>query len=120
MLGKLEKGDIVTVTSIEFDGKRAWGGIKYKGKSAYFAIEYANLVWTDGSNSLNHTGNYTVNASSLKLRSLPGTKYKVLSVLKRNTKLSVTSIRRVGSQIWGKVVVNGKKGWCALEYCKFK
>lgn len=67
---------------------------------------------TGGSNQ--PSGNYTVNTSSLNVRSGRGTNYSRLGSVKKNDKLNVTDVKSG----WGKITFNGKTGYVSMSYLK--
>ncbi len=61
------------------------------------------------------TTKYTVTASSLNVRSGPGTKYKVIGAIKKGKALSVIKKESNG---WYKINYNGKTGYVSGSYVK--
>ena len=59
-----------------------------------------------------NAGEYVVTASSLALRSGPGTTYSALNALPQTTVVQVSEI----SGNWGKVAYSGTSGWISLSY----
>lgn len=84
-------------------------------KSAY---DYCKSLTfgADGVESNFFVGEYKVTASSLRVRSGPGTSYDtVTSAVPNGTRVKVTEV----SGDWGKIVYNGKTGWINLLYAEY-
>lgn len=57
-----------------------------------------------------HNGTYTT-AYNVNIRSGAGTNYKIVTLAKKGTKVSVTGEKKVGKDVWYSVKVGGKSGW---------
>ena len=98
-------------------GHMVWGRIS----NGWVSMDYIVL---DKAESDSDSGNQTtspvistgvvVNASSLRIRSGPGTHYSIVGYLSGGTAVSITEKKDVGSVVWGKI----ENGWISLEYVK--
>lgn len=59
-----------------------------------------------------YAGTYYVSASSLNLRSGPGTSYSSLTMINKGEEVTVTS----GNGEWAAVMYGGYEGYCAMQY----
>ncbi|MDR3304664.1 MAG: SH3 domain-containing protein, partial [Clostridiales Family XIII bacterium] len=105
ILGSLKHGAAVTVAGETGN----WYQISYNGKTAYVSKSYVKI----GTAVQTKTG--TVNtAAGLNVRGGPGTNYKILTVLKNGTKVTITG--QSGS--WYKISYSGSEGYVSAAYIK--
>ena len=113
-LGLLRRGTSVTVESVS----GGWAQISFNGKTAYVSAEYVSMSASQPSDGSQTTGGETVSgtatvtASSLNLRSGPGTNYARIGGISRGA--SVTLLEKSGS--WYKISYNGTQGYVSAEY----
>lgn len=95
-----------------------WYEVSVNGKYGYM---YKSMISVGTSNSvpapketMDETG--TVNGSSVRLRSGPGTSYSILGTYDRGTQVKITG--KTGD--WYAVTINGTKGYMSADYVKVK
>lgn len=125
-VGILTKGAKVTVYETKTVSGVKWGRI---GTNRWVCLSYVSQdgssgsLWegesgsSSGSTSSsgdNKTG--TVTASSLNVRSAPGTGYAKAGTLAKGTKVTVLETKIVGSVKWGRI---GANRWICLSYVDF-
>ncbi|MBR3979516.1 MAG: SH3 domain-containing protein [Oscillospiraceae bacterium] len=103
--GYLNNGAKVTILEQKTVGSAVWGRID-KG---WISLYYVTLDIQDAQPVVK-----TVTADSLRIRSGPGTTYKVVGYLSKNEKVEILETQQVGSAQWGKTA----KGWISLAYTK--
>ncbi|SDX76273.1 N-acetylmuramoyl-L-alanine amidase [Paenibacillus sp. CF384] len=124
VVGKLNKGDVVTVTDEDSDG---WVQIKHNkltGYAAGYLLSKLNNAGeesspaaseppTSGTVSTSPGSTATVLADSLRIRSGPGVSYKVVGSLSQGEQITIT-----GSQSdWIKIRTSGRTtGWVSKAY----
>jgi len=115
----LYTGDKVTITETKTVGSVTWGKID-KG---WISMEYVKLGSDSGSTG--NTGNTgssttsqsgTVTASSLCIRTNPGTASTVCGYLSKGAKVKITQTTTVNGTKWGKI----EKGWISMDYVKLE
>lgn len=108
IVGLLRKGDVVTITATQKDSRGVCWGKMSKG--------WINLNFTDKKNSDDSfTG--IVQVPSLNVRSSPNNSSKVVKVLKKGTKVTITETQSDSRGIvWGKV--KGAGGWINTDFLK--
>ncbi|WP_302933280.1 SH3 domain-containing protein [Ruminococcus callidus] len=131
-VGVLPNGAQVTVTS----ANGSWAAVSYNGISGYCSMDYlkqnaaqttapaettapaqttttaATAATSDFSES--YAGTYSVNASSLNIRSAPTTSASKVGSIPNGTQVTVTS----GNGKWAAVSYNGISGYCSMDYLK--
>ncbi|MBO7254290.1 MAG: SH3 domain-containing protein, partial [Clostridia bacterium] len=131
ILGVLPKGVTVTVTEVI----GTWGKVTYNGQEGYFGLKYGKLISADVDNGefvetettgedewieLPSTDKYTkgnyITTSNLNLRAEPTTSSSKLLQMPIGAKIQILEVKNG----WGRLIYNGKEGWCSLEYCKFE
>lgn len=58
---------------------------------------------------------YKITASSVKVRKTASNSAKPLTTIKKNKTVTVTSLKTVGKQKWGRVTYNKKTGWICIK-----
>ncbi|MGD6836606.1 SH3 domain-containing protein [Bacillus thuringiensis] len=110
-LGLVSEGEILQVIK-EIDG---WYKIKYNNRDAYVCKEYVttnNLTVKNKTSKVEASGSYTVNVSSLRIRTGPNNSHTVLGVLNKGQVVQV-----VGEvQDWYKIKFNGKDAYINKDY----
>ncbi|MGN7896292.1 SH3 domain-containing protein [Bacillus sp. 22475] len=110
-LGLVGEGEILQVIK-ETDG---WYKIKYNNKDAYVSKDYISVINSAGKSkkaTVDVSGSYTVNVSSLRIRTGPNVSHPVLGVLKKGQIVQV-----VGEvQDWYKIKLNGKVAYINKDY----
>lgn len=99
----LKKGTKVSVTSTS----GSWRKVTVSGKSGWVYASYLTSVTST-------TKVVKTTTTSLNLRSSASTSAKIITVLAKGTKVTVTS----SSGAWRKVTVSGKTGWVHGSYLK--
>ncbi len=99
----LKKGTKVTITS----SSGAWRKVTVSGKTGWVHSKYLKAVSTTAKKTAKTT-------TALNLRAKASTSSKVITVLKKGTKVTITS----SSGAWRKVTVSGKTGWVHSKYLK--
>lgn len=131
-VGVLPNGAQVTVTS----ANGSWAAVSYNGISGYCSMDYlkqnaaqttapaettapaqttttaATAATSDFSES--YAGTYSVNASSLNIRSAPTTSASKVGSIPNGAQVTVTS----GNGKWAAVSYNGISGYCSMDYLK--
>lgn len=131
-VGVLPNGAQVTVTS----ANGSWAAVSYNGISGYCSMDYlkqnaaqttapaettapaqttttaATAATSDFSES--YAGTYSVNASSLNIRSAPTTSASKVGRIPNGAQVTVTS----GNGKWAAVSYNGISGYCSMDYLK--
>ncbi len=111
-IGTLSKGDEVSVIS-ESNG---WAKIKYNGTNAYVSSEYIVSKSDSGSSTESIKSYKVVNATTLNVRSGPGTSYSKITTISYGTEVGVIS----ESNGWSKINYNGKTGYVSSQYLSNK
>ena len=129
ILTTLKKGTKVDVIQRQSNG---WYKIKANGKTGYVSGSYLKVTSqavnnTNTSNNSSNTTNNNTNTSTstakqvgtttanLNMRSSASTKGKILTTLKKGTKVDVVQKQSNG---WYKIKVNGKTGYVSGSYLK--
>lgn len=121
----LSKGTKVTVYETKTVSGVKWGRI---GTNRWVCLSYvsqdssSDSLWEDGSGSSSgstssgdgKTG--TVTATSLYIRTAPGTGYAKAGTLNKGAKVTILETKTVGSVKWGRIGVNR---WICLSYVDF-
>lgn len=117
-LGKVNKGDVVTVYSVE----NGWAKIDFNGTKAYVSADFIDV--SDASASTTTTTTTTDNASTgtdvvlsdtVNVRANPdSSSQKVAMAYKGDT---ITVLEDAGNG-WSKVSYKGQAGYCKTEYLK--
>lgn len=124
-VGTLSKGNKVTVYETKTVSGVKWGRI---GTNRWVCLSYvsqdssSDSLWEDGSGSSSgstssgdgKTG--TVTATSLYIRTAPGTGYAKAGTLNKGAKVTILETKTVGSVKWGRIGVNR---WICLSYVDF-
>lgn len=119
-----------------------WGKTVYEGKEQWCSLKYcsyyvggplpvdgkAPAVTTVSSSSggTSDPGNTTevseqwkiTSDNGVKLRSGPGLNYQQVGFVDYNQKITVTQKTKADGYQWGKTTVDGKTGWCVLDYAE--
>ncbi|WP_103570967.1 SH3 domain-containing protein [Bacillus thuringiensis] len=110
-LGLVGEGEILQVIK-ETDG---WYKIKYNNRDAYVSKDYVSVINSAGKSkksTVDVSGSYTVNVSSLRIRTGPNVSHQVLGVLNKGQVVQV-----VGEvQDWYKIKFNGKVAYINKDY----
>ncbi|MBE6574496.1 MAG: hypothetical protein E7652_08935 [Ruminococcaceae bacterium] len=100
----------------------SWYNEKYGytlNMSDYFSVAEDvtfKAQWTKNSTEEEYPlGYYEVTATSLNMRSGPGTSYEQVSYLSNGAQVQITQT----DGKWGYCSYNGKSGWISLAYCKY-
>lgn len=110
----LSKGAAVKVLSME----QGWYQVSADGKTGYVSMEYITLDAQQEQPSQTTAPTQTtrqsgqVNASSLNVRSGPGTGYSRVTTLSRGASVTVTGEENG----WYKISANGKTGYASKQY----
>ncbi len=119
ILGSRDKGDTLTVTGVSGD----WYRVDLNGSSAYIRSDYLSLGGTSsssgsssssgGSSSVKDaSGEGSINAYSVRLRSGPSTSYDILGTYSVGTTMTVTG----DAGDWYRVSYNGTEGYVYKTY----
>ncbi|SCH38375.1 C40 family peptidase [Romboutsia sp. Marseille-P6047] len=111
-IGTLSKGDEVSVIS-ESNG---WAKINYKGTNGYVSSDYIVSKDNSGSSSESITSYKIVTATTLNVRSGPGTSYSKITTISYGAEVGVIS----ESNGWSKIKYNGKTGYVSSQYLSNK
>ncbi|NIL29335.1 SH3 domain-containing protein [Bacillus thuringiensis] len=110
-LGLVGEGEILQVIK-ETDG---WYKIRYNNRDAYVSKDYVSVINSAGKSkksTVDVSGSYTVNVSSLRIRTGPNVSHPVLGVLNKGQVVQV-----VGEvQDWYKIKFNGKVAYINKDY----
>ena len=108
--GLLRKGNTVTIEAESVDSRGVTWGKLSSGKG------WINLDFTDKiATSTNYTG--TIQVASLNVRKSPNNTSKVVAILTKGTKVTITEEKTDNRDIvWGKV--KGKDGWINTDFLK--
>jgi len=121
----LAKGAKVTVYETKTVSGTKWGRI---GTNRWVCLSYVSQdsssgsLWEDGSGSSGSSTSSgdgttgTVTASSLYVRSAPGTGYAKAGSLSKGDKVTILETKTVGSVKWGRI---GTNRWICLSYVDF-
>ena len=105
ILGRIPKGKVVTVHEIS----KNWGKTTYGGVTGYIYMTHTKKFVEPTSTT------YTIKANeNVNIRSGAGTKYKILTTVKKGT-ITTTKSSETKSG-WYKVNVNGKTGYTYSKY----
>lgn len=109
----LQKGEKVTITEQKTVGSMIWGKIS----NGWISLSYVKLNEDTAEESgkdttTGQTG--TVTCAVLNVRSGAGVTYGIVGTYGKNTKITVTKTKTVGSTTWGKT----SKGWVSMDYVK--
>lgn len=104
VVGSLPMGTEVVVTKASGIGDSDWAHVTYNGVSGYVSMQYLTKV----SNQMQGA----VTASSLRIRSGPGTGYKILGYLEKGDRVEILETKDAGGMTWGRTA----KGWISLDY----
>lgn len=109
---KINKGDTVEIV----DKKSGWYKIKVSnGKTGWVSGDYIKIITTssDKPSSPNSSKTKTVTANTLNVRSGAGTKYSIVTKLRKGNKVTVTETKNG----WSKIKTsNNKTGWVSVDY----
>lgn len=111
VLGKLSKGDSVTV----YSQKSNWVEIKFSNQKAWVNSEFVNLQSRNAKSSSENKGNAigTVTASSLSVRKDSSLNSPIVGTVKKGQSFTILD----ESNNWGKIEYSpGKYGWAASWY----
>ena len=128
-IGTIPNGATVTVSS----GNGSWAAVSYNGTSGYCSMDYLKqttsqttapaqtttpqTTTTAASNAdftEQYAGTYTVNATSLNIRSAPSTSASKVGSIPNGATVTVSS----GNGSWAAVSYNGISGYCSMDYLK--
>ena len=113
-IGQVNQGD--TFTAIKIDGD--WIQIQFasnkKGWVANWLVTYEQKKSTKSSSSFQKGGKITINADGLRVRSGPGTGYKVVATLNNGDNAEIADIK--GD--WLKINHSGNNGWINSQFAK--
>ena len=104
IIGKLKKGSTVNIIST----KSNWG--KISNNKGWICLDYCKKI----QDNKRTPGVYIVTASALRVRTGPGTQYKIKTKVYKNSKQVIDYTKNN----WGHLLNN--KGWICLDYCKRK
>lgn len=116
-VGKLYNGDKVEILEQKVVGATTWGRIE----EGWISMDYVVLDTAEEpeetpeetpEEDANTDITGTVTASSLLIRTGPGTSYDVAGSLKKGASVTITETKEVGSTTWGKI----SKGWISMTY----
>lgn len=62
---------------------------------------------------------WQITADALNMRSSYSTTAKLVTTLSYGSTLNVTKFKVAEGYLWGYAKVDGKKGWCALDFCEY-
>lgn len=102
-VGALKSGTEVEIIS-ESNG---WSQILYNGTKAWVSTDFLQI-----STEVAPTKHYEINATSLNIRSGPGTNHSILMTLKNGTVVRVLEEKNG----WTRISYDGKEGWASSEY----
>jgi len=111
--GKLDNGDEVTITETAANGSYIWG--KFYG--GWIRLDYTDYEAPEAEEEKpaepagTVTGTVNVN-DSLRIRSGPGTGYRVAGTLGRGDKVEILEQKIVGHMTWGRI----EQGWISMDY----
>ncbi len=103
VVGKLKANQTVTITEIKTVSGVVWGKIS----AGWVSMQYIKIVETPAEDVR------TVNATSLYVRSTPGTG-SIVGYLYNGAKVTILEIKTVDGRQWGRIT----NGWICLEYTK--
>ncbi len=109
-IGSIPKGGVIEVT--EYGA--TWSKIKYGGISGYVATQYFTLTTSGTSTTTASTA--IVLASSLNIRSGPGTSYTKIGSVAYGASVTIISF----DSSWTRIKYNGITGYVATEYLQVK
>lgn len=120
VVGSLKKGASVKT----YGTKNGWYKIKYDGKTAYINSDYTSTKAPSGSSSSSsssassstETKKVYITASSLNVRSGPGTDYKVVGSLKEGAAVNTYGTK----DGWYKIKYNDKTAYISKKYTSTK
>ena len=109
-----------------YEGKDQWislaycveyvgGPVPLDGKARPVATAAPSVTQASSSTQVSETWKIT-SPDGVNLRTGPGTNYERVAILDTNQQITVTEKVKNGGYEWGKTTVNGKTGWCALDY----
>ncbi len=109
--GYLENGEKVEILDQKTVSGTVWGKIA-KG---WISMDYVQLSGEQTKPEQPQTKTGTVTASTLRVRSAPGTGNPIVGFLFTGAKVQILETRDVGGTEWGRV----SNGWISLDYVKF-
>lgn len=125
-VGTLSKGDKVTVYETKTVSGVKWGRI---GTNRWVCLSYvsqdssSDSLWegesggsSSGSTSSSDNKTGTVTATTLNVRTAPGTGYAKAGTLSKGDKVTILETKTVGSVKWGRI---GTNRWICLSYVDF-
>ncbi|EMA6343172.1 enterotoxin EntFM [Bacillus cytotoxicus] len=108
IISKVTEGQVLQVTGEE----NGWFKVNVNGKAGYVSGDFVTTGGTKGTAVQQGTGNYTVNVSSLNVRTGPSTSHTVLGSVHKGKVVQV-----VGEvQDWFKVNYNGGTGYVSKDF----
>ena len=107
IVGKLKANEKVTITETKTVNGVKWGKIS----SGWISMDYITVT-QNTTTTTNQTR--TVNATSLNVRSTPGSDGKIVNFLYNGTKVTILETKIVEGQEWGRI----SSGWICLAYTK--
>ncbi len=108
IISKVTEGQVLQVTGEE----NGWFKVNVNGKAGYVSGDFVTTGGTKGTAVQQGTGNYTVNVSSLNVRTGPSTSHTVLGSVHKGKVVQV-----VGEvQDWFKVNYNGGTGYISKDF----
>lgn len=99
----LKLGTVVTILS----QSNGWSQVDYNGTKGWVSTDYLQI-----STEAAPTKHYEINATSLNIRTGPGTTHSILMTLKNGTVVQVLEEKNG----WSRISYNGKEGWASSEY----
>jgi uncharacterized protein YgiM (DUF1202 family) len=109
ILGGLYRGQ--TVTAISSSG--GWTKITFAGSTAYVASRYLSKGKDLPAPKKIGAGAVKITTTALNLRTGPGLSYRVIKVLKKGTKVTLTGKTARG---WAQLVNGKSTGWSSMQY----
>ena len=113
IIGRVYEGQTIKIIGEE----NGWLKINHNGKTGYVSSQFVADGNSTGSNNNNGTvqsasGNYTVNVSSLRVRTGPSTSHTILGSVRKGQVVQVTG----EVQDWFKINYGGQTGYISKDY----
>lgn len=102
VVGSMPAGAAVTVSKASGSSNGDWAHVTYNGISGYASMEYLTKAAWKG----------TVTATSLRIRSGPGTGNGILGYLPKGARVEIFEMKTVSGMTWGRIT----QGWISLDY----
>lgn len=91
--------------------------MKIIGSIGFICILLISNISIEKATAESATNNYQT-TTDLNVRSIAGTKGKILTVAKKGTTISISNTKKIGKNTWGYGTVNQKAGWVSMTYLK--